>query len=205
MLTAFAYASVWVLVGVPALSALDGMAPENPWYTAVLCLTVGSELCHIAYLVGGFVHFNYLTGRKAVYFVLVTALLVVVGSIAVMLGIAYINGPFDEDSKPQLAINHDFLPTCHDATLNGHIITRAPRTIVWFEWGETPRLGITSAKQVLTEPAAFHVTLPDLHEQKTYFCRAVMSNQYGTRYSELTSFTTSTCKSSTRTGGVTSR
>jgi hypothetical protein len=90
MMTAFAYASVWVLVYVPALAATGEFERHSAAGTAYLSLAIFSELCHIVYLVSGFVRLNYLAGRRAVGFVILTFVLTGVGSAATLLVITHL-------------------------------------------------------------------------------------------------------------------
>jgi hypothetical protein len=88
MMTAFAYASVWVLVYVPALAAIGEYERHSVAHTTCLWLAICSELCHIVYLVAGFVRLNYLAGRRVVVFVILTLVLTGVGSVAALLVLA---------------------------------------------------------------------------------------------------------------------
>lgn len=197
MMTAFAYASVWVLAYVPALTAIGEHRRDSLWYTASVCLAIGSELCHIGYIVTGFVRLNYLAGRKAVRFVVVTLLLT--GAPSVIVGVVlarFVPGSSQTHSavpEQQVPLRHYYVPHCTRATLHGSVGTETDYTLVWFEWGKTPALGNITERQVLTRPGEFDTDLSSLDEQTTYFYRGVMSNKYGTRRGALHSFATQRC------------
>ncbi|MFA5132247.1 MAG: EB domain-containing protein [Candidatus Paceibacterota bacterium] len=75
----------------------------------------------------------------------------------------------------------------------GLIAQGAPST-GWFEYGETANLGRQTATasigSALTSP--FSNVLASLKPQTTYYCRAVMQNQYGLVKGEIVHFTTKT-------------
>lgn len=62
----------------------------------------------------------------------------------------------------------------------------------WFEYGETPNLGRETAHANIgsSATAPFSNVLANLKPTATYYCRAVMENQYGTVKGEIVSFTT---------------
>jgi hypothetical protein len=73
----------------------------------------------------------------------------------------------------------------------GLIANGAPST-GWFEYGETSNLGRTTASAAIgnTVTAPFSNVLASLKPHTTYFCRAVMQNQYGIVKGEIVSFYT---------------
>lgn len=73
----------------------------------------------------------------------------------------------------------------------GLIASGAPST-GWFEYGETANLGRETAHaNIGSAPTApFSNALVNLKPATTYYCRAVMNNQYGTVKGEIVSFTT---------------
>ena len=83
--------------------------------------------------------------------------------------------------------------TNKSARCNGiGLIANRAVSVGWFEYGETPSLGRETAKasigQALSAP--FSNALVNLKPRTSYFCRAVMSNQYGTVKGEIVKFTT---------------
>ncbi len=73
----------------------------------------------------------------------------------------------------------------------GLIANGAPST-AWFEYGETPSLGRTTASASIgtSVTAPFSNLLTGLKSQTRYYCRAVMQNQYGIVKGEIVSFVT---------------
>lgn len=73
----------------------------------------------------------------------------------------------------------------------GLIANGAPST-AWFEYGETGNLGRVTATASIgsNETAPFANVLASLKPHTTYYCRAVMQNQYGTVKGEIVRFTT---------------
>ena len=75
----------------------------------------------------------------------------------------------------------------------GLIANNAPST-GWFEYGDTPNLGKTTASASIGSAATspFSNVLAGLRPNAKYYCRAVMQNQYGIVKGEIVSFVTST-------------
>ena len=73
----------------------------------------------------------------------------------------------------------------------GLIANNAPST-GWFEYGETPSLGRTTATANIGQAntAPFSNVLTSLKPSTRYYCRAVMQNQYGLVKGEIVSFIT---------------
>ena len=73
----------------------------------------------------------------------------------------------------------------------GLIANNAPST-GWFEYGETSSLGRTTTSSAIgsSNTAPFSNVLTNLKANTTYFCRAVMQNQYGTVKGSIVPFTT---------------
>jgi hypothetical protein len=73
----------------------------------------------------------------------------------------------------------------------GLIANRAPST-GWFEYGETSNLGRSTASASVgsSATAPFSNVLTNLKPKTTYYCRAVMQNQYGIVKGEIVGFTT---------------
>jgi hypothetical protein len=73
----------------------------------------------------------------------------------------------------------------------GLIASNAPST-GWFEYGETPNLGRETAHAAIgsSPTAPFSNKLVNLKPSTTYYCRAIMQNQYGTVKGETVAFTT---------------
>jgi hypothetical protein len=73
----------------------------------------------------------------------------------------------------------------------GLIASNAPST-GWFEYGETPNLGRETAQANIgsSATAPFSNKLTNLKPTTTYYCRAVMQNQFGTVKGEVVAFTT---------------
>ncbi len=73
----------------------------------------------------------------------------------------------------------------------GLIANNVPST-GWFEYGETSNLGRDTSKTSIGSAATapFSNTLTNLKPSTTYYCRAVMNNQYGTVKGEIVRFTT---------------
>lgn len=201
MLTAFSYASTWVLLYVPAFAWTgESYIKGHPSWPLPALLLCSIEIVHIGYLVVSFARLNYIEGRHAVYFMATTIALTLAISAATMLGLAKLT---DQDragslaQPPQTAIDHYFVPLCNHATLNARVETQESDTLAWFEWGKTPNLGTTTVKRRFTSDADMHQPLGNLREQTTYFYRVVMSNKHGTRRGLLLSFTTARCEDAT--------
>ena len=73
----------------------------------------------------------------------------------------------------------------------GLIANNAPST-GWFEYGETSSLGRTTTSSAIgsSNTAPFSNVLTNLKANTTYYCRAVMQNQYGTVKGSIVPFTT---------------
>jgi uncharacterized repeat protein (TIGR01451 family) len=72
------------------------------------------------------------------------------------------------------------------------LIANNAQSVGWFEYGETANLGRTTATANIgsANTAPFSNVLANLKPQTTYFCRAVMQNQYGLVKGEVVSFRT---------------
>ena len=72
------------------------------------------------------------------------------------------------------------------------LIANSAQSTGWFEYGETSSLGRTTAQANIGSSATspFSNLLANLKPNTTYFCRAVMQNQYGLVKGEIVSFTT---------------
>jgi hypothetical protein len=75
----------------------------------------------------------------------------------------------------------------------GLIANNAP-SVGWFEFGETANLGRETAHAMIgtSNTAPFSNALVGLKKNKTYYCRAIMKNQYGLVKGEIVSFITKT-------------
>jgi hypothetical protein len=72
------------------------------------------------------------------------------------------------------------------------LIANNAQSVGWFEYGETANLGRTTASANIgsANTAPFSNVLTNLKPQTTYYCRAVMQNQYGLVKGEVVSFKT---------------
>jgi hypothetical protein len=72
------------------------------------------------------------------------------------------------------------------------LIAQGAQSTGWFEYGETGNLGRQTAQAAIgsSETAPFSNVLANLKPHTTYYCRAVMQNQYGTVKGEIVAFTT---------------
>ncbi len=85
--------------------------------------------------------------------------------------------------------------TLTSARCNGiGLIASGAQSTGWFEYGETSNLGRETAKaNIGSSPTApFSNVLTNLKPRTTYYCRAVMQNQYGVVKGEIVAFTTKT-------------
>ncbi|MEZ0208635.1 MAG: hypothetical protein ACAH17_00455 [Candidatus Paceibacterota bacterium] len=83
--------------------------------------------------------------------------------------------------------------TKSSARCNGiGLIASGAQSTGWFEYGETSNLGRETAKANIgtLATAPFSNVLTNLKVSTTYYCRAVMQNQYGTVKGEIVAFTT---------------
>lgn len=83
--------------------------------------------------------------------------------------------------------------TSSSARCNGiGLIAQGAPSNGWFEYGETSNLGRTTASASIGSSASapFSNALVNLKENTSYYCRAVMNNQYGTVKGEIVKFTT---------------
>ena len=83
--------------------------------------------------------------------------------------------------------------TKSSARCNGiGLIAAGAQSTGWFEYGETANLGRETGKaNIGSSPTApFSNVLANLKPSTTYYCRAVMQNQYGTVKGEVVSFKT---------------
>jgi hypothetical protein len=72
------------------------------------------------------------------------------------------------------------------------LIANNAQSTGWFEYGDTPTLGKTTASASIgsASTAPFSNVLANLKPSTRYFCRAVMQNQYGLVKGEIVSFVT---------------
>ena len=72
------------------------------------------------------------------------------------------------------------------------LIANGAQSTGWFEYGETSKLGRTTAPAAIgsSDTAPFSNVLVNLKPNTNYYCRAVMQNQYGTVKGEIVGFTT---------------
>lgn len=72
------------------------------------------------------------------------------------------------------------------------LIANNASSFAWFEYGETSNLGRSTAQAAIgsSHTAPFSNLLTNLKPSTTYYCRAVMQNQYGLVKGEIVSFTT---------------
>jgi len=94
----------------------------------------------------------------------------------------------------QIASHHSSVPTCKEATINGHVQPNGFETFAWFEWGETPDLGSVTTKQRFTGETDYYQDLVGLKENTTYFYKTIASNSNGTSEGRVVSFTTARCR-----------
>ncbi len=81
--------------------------------------------------------------------------------------------------------------TNNSARCNGiGLIANGVNSTGWFEYGETPKLGRETSHSSIGNYATspFSNVLSNLKTGNTYYCRAVMNNQYGTFKGEIVSF-----------------
>jgi hypothetical protein len=87
--------------------------------------------------------------------------------------------------------------TKNSARCNGiGLIASGAQSTAWFEYGETSNLGRQTASASIGNKATapFSNMLTNLKENTSYYCRAVMNNQYGTVKGEIVKFTTKSSK-----------
>lgn len=87
--------------------------------------------------------------------------------------------------------------TKNSARCNGiGLIASGAQSTAWFEYGETSNLGRQTASASIGNQATapFSNMLTNLKENTSYYCRAVMNNQYGTVKGEIVKFTTKSSK-----------
>lgn len=85
--------------------------------------------------------------------------------------------------------------TNNSARCNGiGLIAQGAQSTGWFEYGQTANLGRTTSPAIIgsSATAPFSNVLSNLQPTTTYFCRAVMQNQYGIVKGEIVKFTTKT-------------
>jgi hypothetical protein len=72
------------------------------------------------------------------------------------------------------------------------LIANNAQSTGWFEYGDTPALGKTTASATIgsASTAPFSNVLANLKPSTRYYCRAVMQNQYGIVKGEIVSFVT---------------
>ena len=72
------------------------------------------------------------------------------------------------------------------------LIAQGAQSTGWFEYGQTANLGRTTSPAIIgsSATAPFSNVLSNLQPTTTYFCRAVMQNQYGVVKGEIVKFTT---------------
>jgi hypothetical protein len=92
-----------------------------------------------------------------------------------------------------------YIATCNTAVLEGDVETYDNPTVVWFEWGLTPELGITTMQQTFTKDADFYQHLTGLTENTRYYYRAVAENMDGRAEGQVGVFVTSRCESTSPT------
>jgi hypothetical protein len=83
--------------------------------------------------------------------------------------------------------------TTTSARCNGiGLIAQGAQSTGWFEYGQTANLGRVTASASIgsAQTAPFSNVLTNLQVNTTYYCRAVMQNQYGIVKGEIVKFTT---------------
>ena len=83
--------------------------------------------------------------------------------------------------------------TMNSGRCNGiGLIANNAQSTGWFEFGETPSLGRTTTSSAIgsSDTAPFSNVLTNLKAHTTYYCRAVMQNQYGIVKGDIVPFTT---------------
>ena len=83
--------------------------------------------------------------------------------------------------------------TNNSARCNGiGLIAQGAQSTGWFEYGQTANLGRTTSPAIIGSSATspFSNVLTNLQPSTSYYCRAVMQNQYGTVKGEIVKFTT---------------
>ena len=83
--------------------------------------------------------------------------------------------------------------TNNSARCNGiGLIAQGSQSTGWFEYGQTANLGRTTSPAIIgsSATAPFSNVLTNLQPATSYYCRAVMQNQYGAVKGEIVKFTT---------------
>jgi hypothetical protein len=109
--------------------------------------------------------------------------------VVVTVGITYLPSRWDwafwSSVGQFLAAGH-----CDRVVLSGHLNQPSAETSVWFEWGDTPELGMATPKQHFSEESDFYAHLVGLNERTTYYYRAAFENPYGLRHGRVLTFQT---------------
>jgi hypothetical protein len=91
---------------------------------------------------------------------------------------------------------------CTWTQLRGSVKVADAETLVWFEWGETPELGMVTPKQRFSKDTIFYQDLINLKENTKYWYRTYSSSANGTTEGRVYSFTTRRCEVSSSSDGA---
>jgi hypothetical protein len=197
LLSAFAYASAWRPLSVPALGyillAIDGNSGNN--YMGLLAFV--TVLAYEVYLIVGMAAHSYIEGPYRRSFVILTLAIGTFCSSCIMF--AQMPTPAawrtllksiaeDAGGAPHRATAH-----CDNTVIEGTVQARGYDTLVWFEWGETPALGQHTSLRRYTDDGPAYEPLVNLREHTKYYYRIAVKSTYGVSYGETASFVTTDC------------
>jgi hypothetical protein len=197
VLSAFAYASAWRPLTLPALAYILLAADGNSGSEYVGLPALAVLFAYEAFLIVGMAAHSYIEGPYRRSFLILTFAL---GSFC-SLSILFASLPTPAAWRTLLAsiaentngTPHRATAHCDNTVLEGTVQARGYDTLVWFEWGETPALGQhTPMRRYVDDGPAFE-PLVNLHEHTTYYYRIAVKSTYGVSFGETASFITADC------------
>ena len=197
VLCAFAYASAWRPLTLPALAyiflAIDDHH-SNKYFGLVALATL---FAYEAYLIFGMAAHSFIEGPYRRSFVILTLVLGVETSIAIWFAILPTPTAWRDllTSIDQNVNGTERRATAHcDSTIiEGTVQARGNDTLVWFEWGETPALGHRTPFRRYMEDGPAYEPLVNLQEHTRYYYRIAVKSTYGVSFGATDSFVTTDC------------
>jgi hypothetical protein len=199
MLAAFAYASAWVPLYLPAIAYGLTRCTINPTEYSPFWLLPGLVMIFMywGYLVISLARANFIDGRHLVSFVLITVVLAVFCGTTISLAVKTRPSTWAtviEDIQSDGGDVVHYSPRCDNAIFSGHAYV-GDDALVWFEWGETPALGRVTPKRRHLEDGPVYEPVFGLSPNTTYYCRLVAQSADGVFKARVRSFKTPPCVS----------
>ncbi len=199
MLTAFAFASAWLPLYLPAFAyGLTRNINPNEFSGFWLLPSLLLIFIYWGYLVISLARANFIDGRHLVSFVLITVVLTVVCVTTITLAVNTRPSTWAtviEDIQLDGGVTH-FSPRCDNAIFSGTAYV-GDDGLVWFEWGKTSTLGRVTPKRRHLEDGPAYEPVFGLSPNTTYYYRLVVQNAFGLFKANVRSLKTPPCVSET--------